>query len=461
MKIIAVLHEALGASKVLSGEALQNRYCHIWQMDETFKAKAVILPHSTEDVSKTLKICHEHRQSVVVHGGLTNLVGSTEVNADNVVISMEKMNTIEELDEKSRSITVQAGVIVEHIQDTAKEKELLFPLNFGARGSAQIGGAISTNAGGLRVFRFGMTRNLVLGLEAVLANGTIVSSLKKIIKNNSGYDIKQLFIGSEGTLGIVTKAVLKLVEAPKSRNSAFVALNDFDKVISFLKYADKMLAGTLSAYELIWARSYQQMTSEKTGKKPPISYGYPFYVLLESLGNDVEKDRLKLEKLLETGLEKGHITDAVPAYNEADLNWFWSIREDTSVLGRDMPYFQRFDVSLPIAQIGNYVEEVQGKLAKINGVVPACAFGHVADGNIHFSIGKQSNSMELKNRINEIVYTPLKALGGSVSAEHGIGLDKKAYLSLCRNEAEIQLMKSLKKTLDPYNILNPGKVLDI
>jgi FAD/FMN-containing dehydrogenases len=227
--IINELKEKIGAEKVLTGESVKERYFHVWQMDESLNAKAVLLPKTTQEVSDILKICHAHKQSVVVHGGLTNLVGSTETEGNEIVISTEKMNAIEEVDEQSRTMTVQAGVILEAVQNAAKEKELLFPLNFGAKGSAQMGGVISTNAGGLRVFRYGMTRNLVLGLEAVLADGTIISSIKKIIKDNSAYDLKQLFIGSEGTLGIITKAVLKLVEAPKSRNSAFVGFNDYEK----------------------------------------------------------------------------------------------------------------------------------------------------------------------------------------------------------------------------------------
>ena len=260
--IITQLKRALATTQILTGEALKERYTHIWRMDEPLQALAVILPKTTAEVATALKICHAHHQPVVVHGGLTNLVGSTEMtDGQEIVISMEKMNGIEEVDVQSRTMTVQAGVILENVQNAAKEKDLLFPLNYGAKGSAQIGGAISTNAGGLRVFRFGMTRNLVLGIEAVLADGTVISSLKKVIKDNSGYDIKQLFIGSEGTLGVVTKAVLKLVEAPKSRNSAWIGLTDYHKVVQLLKFMDSGLAGTLSGFELLWKASFVGMTT--------------------------------------------------------------------------------------------------------------------------------------------------------------------------------------------------------
>ncbi|MFK8102077.1 MAG: FAD-binding oxidoreductase, partial [Saprospiraceae bacterium] len=298
-QIITALIEQLGTEKVLTEAAVAERYCHIWRMDQSLNAIAVVLPRTTEELAAIMKICHQHGQAVVVHGGLTNLVGSTETQADELVISMEKMNQVEALDDKSRTITVQAGVILENIQNLAKEKALVFPLNFGAKGSAQIGGVISTNAGGLRVFRYGMTRNLVMGLEVVLADGTIMSSLKKIIKDNAAYDLKQLFIGSEGTLGIISKAVLKLVEAPRSRTSAFVGLNDYEKVIALLKFMDAGLAGTLSGFELIWHTTYSAMTSPPALAKPPLPQEFKYYVLLEALGSDQERDQETLQNLLE------------------------------------------------------------------------------------------------------------------------------------------------------------------
>ena len=423
-------------------------------------AKAVVLPENTEEVSVAMKICHEHEQAVVVHGGLTNLVGATKTNIDELVISMEKLKRIEEVDEDSRTMTVQAGVILEQIQQAAKEKDMLFPMNFGAKGSAQIGGIISTNAGGLQVFRFGMTRNLVLGLEVVLANGTIVSSMKKIIKDNSAYDVKQLFIGSEGTLGIITKAVLKLEEAPSSRCSAFIGINEFQNVIGLLKFMDRETAGTLSSFELIWKNTYKAFTSPPAAAKPPLPHDYNFYVLLEILGSDPEKDQIKLESLLEQALEKELILDAAIAYTQSDLNWFWTIREDVHVLKSQCNHDQHFDISLPIGNIGDYVADCYKKLYQIPEVELAFAFGHVADGNIHFIIGKSEQTKRVIKQINDVIYQPLMSLGGSVSAEHGIGIHKKAYLSLCRTETEIQLMRSLKKSMDPKRILNPGRVLD-
>jgi len=457
--IISTLQQQLGSEKVLTGAAVKARFHHIWHTDQPLTAKAVLLPDSTEDMAQIMQICHKYEQPVVVHGGLTGLVGGTETQSHDIVISTEQLSNIEEVDEKSRTMTVQAGVILQQIQEAAKEKDLLFPLNFGAKGTAQIGGIISTNAGGLRVFRYGMTRNLVLGLEAVLPDGTVISSMKKIIKDNSGYDLKQLFIGSEGTLGIITKAVLKLTEAPQSRNSAFIGINDYDNVIRLLKYMDKGLAGTLSGYELIWNSTYRTMTSPSTSSKPPLSYDYKYYVLLESLGSDYEKDRQQLEQLLEHTLTEGIIQDAVLANSAADLQWFWTIREDVHVLVSQCTYDHHFDISIPIPLIETVVDSIIAELAGIEEIECIFPFGHIADGNVHFIIGRPTKEEAIIKKINDIVYAPLKKIGGSVSAEHGVGLHKKSFLSLCRTPAEIQLMKTLKQTLDPKHILNRGRII--
>ncbi len=459
--IIAALQQALAPEQVLLDEAVAERSHHIWRMDTPLTAIAVVLPRTTEDVSAILRICHEHDQPIVVHGGMTNMVGSTETQSDELVISMEKMNQMEELDEKSRTITVQAGVILENIQIAAKEQGLLFPLNFGAKGSAQIGGAISTNAGGMRVLKYGMTRNLILGLEVVQADGTIINSLKKIIKDNSGFDLKQLFIGSEGTLGIVTRAVLKLAEVPASRNSAYVAFNEYDKVVAFLKHLDAGLAGTLSCFELLWQNAYRGLTSPPAQVKPPLPYDYQYYVLLETLGSEQEADRKRLEQLLEEALEQELILDATLAHNASDLDWFFKIREDVHTLVSLCRNDQHFDISLPIPSIGKVINNILEKLHTLPLLEKAFAFGHMADGNIHFIIGKTEESAALIKAINDIVYTPLQALDGSISAEHGIGLHKKKYLHLCRTPAEIQLMQLLKKSLDPKGILNRSKVIDL
>lgn len=457
--IIDRLIDKLGRSNVLTGQDVTESYYHIWKMEEPLRAMAIVLPKTTQEVALIMKICNELSQSVIVFGGRTNLVGSTETLGNEIIISMEKMNHIEEVDPLSRTITAQAGVILENLHAAADNENMFFPLNFGAKGSAQLGGIIANNAGGLQVFKFGMTRNLILGLEVVLADGTIISGLKKIIKDNSAFDLKQLFIGSEGLLGIVTKVVFKLIEAPKSRTSAFVGINDYPHVMRFLKFMDKELAGNLSSFELIWENCYKTMTGPQNDINPPIPYGYKYYVLLEALGVDQIKDQARLQFLLEKAFEEKLIVDAAIADGSSDMNWFWTIREDVHQLKTVCTHDHHFDISIPIPEIGKYVDNTVKELMNIEGVDNVFAFGHVADGNIHFIVDKQNISPSLKKEIDLVVYTPIKELGGSVSAEHGIGVHKKAYLGLCRTPEEIALMKVLKKTLDPKGILNPGKVL--
>jgi FAD/FMN-containing dehydrogenase len=457
--IIQQLINKLGHGKVLTGDALKARYSHIWEMDRPIQAKALLLPDSTEDLSAIMKTCYQFGQPVVVHGGLTNLVGSTQSSLQDVVISMEKMNRILEVDEENRTLTVEAGAILESVQLAALEKDLMFPLNFGAKGSAQIGGAISTNAGGLKVFKYGMTRNLVMGLEVVLADGRVINSLKKLIKDNTGYDLKQLFIGAEGTLGVITKAVLKLIEKPKSRNSALLAFKDYTRVVKTLRWLESSLTGTLSAYEVLWQVTYRPMAAAVFGINLPLAPDFPYYVLMETSGADQDEDRRRLEDLLSDALHHGMIADAALSDSPAQQEQLWELREHMDHVVARCQHDQHFDISLPIGQIEEYVQGVLKELDKIAFVRECYVFGHMADGNIHLIVDKTKAGEESVNAVNEAVYTPIQSFGGSVSAEHGIGMHKKAYLHYSRSPDEISLMQSLKQMMDPLGILNPGKIL--
>ncbi|MDB9821800.1 FAD-binding oxidoreductase [Flavobacteriaceae bacterium] len=458
--MIQELTSIVGENNILAHGKEKTRFTHIWKTDIPLAALAVVFPRSTEEVSAIMKLCHENNQEVVVHGGVTNLVGGTQTQEKQLVISLEKMNSIEEIDEKSRTITVQAGVILENAIDAANDNNLFLRLSFGAKGSAQVGGVVSTNAGGLRVFRYGMTRQMVLGLEAVLADGTIISSLKKIIKDNSGYDLKQLFIGAEGTLGIITKVVFRLQEKPQSRSSAIVGLDNYEHVIALLKFMEKGLAGTLSGFELMWQRTYIAMTSAPDFSAP-IPNNFPYYVFIESLGGDTTSDFNRLEDLIAEAFEKELIGDGVLAQSDRELQGIWKIREDVSVLADLAQFDQHFDISLPIPVIGKEIDAAVEQLEQLDFVEKIFPFGHVADGNIHFIIGKKENSPEIIDAINAIIYGCLERNKGSVSAEHGIGLDKKKYLSTSRTENEINLMRTLKRALDPKNILNPGRIISV
>ena len=459
MTLVEHLVSICGPQAVLDQEALLERYHHIWKMDQPLQAVAVVLPASTQEVAAILQLCNQLKQEVVVHGGLTNLVGGTETQPHQLVLSLERMNTIEEVDPISKTLTAQAGVIIENLIDAAAERDLMLPLNFGAKGSAQIGGALATNAGGLRVFRFGMTRQLVLGLEYVLPDGRIVSSLKKIIKDNSGYDLKQLLIGSEGTLGIITKVVLRLTQAPKTRSSALVGVQNYAKVLDLLKHLDKGLGGTLSGFELMWQHTFETMTTPPSIHTAPLPKDYPYYVFIETMGNDPENDFLRLETLITEALETDIIHDGVLAQTQRELNTIWQIREDVSVLAAQAQDDQHFDISLPIPKIGSIIDSITQELRALSFVDRIFTFGHVADGNIHFIIGKKQNSPEIIKAINEVVYRQLKENNGSVSAEHGIGLHKKDYLNTSKSEVEIAIMKQLKALFDPHQILNPKRII--
>ena len=456
--IISLFETILDKSSILKGEDLKSRFYHIWKTDIPLESICLLLPKNTNQVSSILKICNNYNQEVIIHGGLTNLVGATKSTDNQVVISLEKMKNIIEIDEKGKTVTCESGVIIEDIINAVKDKDLLLPLNFGARGSAQIGGAVSTNAGGLRVFKYGMTRNLVMGLEVVLPDGTIISSLKKLMKDNSGYDLKQFFIGSEGTLGIVTKVVLRLYQHPKTRYTALAVTNDYKKVLDLLKFMEDKISKNLTAFELLWNDTYKQMISDKTIYNKYLPDNYKYYVLIEFMGGDFENDYDTFEKAIMNAVDHQLVEDAVVGKDEKEQLNIWGIREDVAVLAEEKKFDQQFDISIPVAQIGEVIDKTILELKNCQGVETIFPFGHVADGNIHFIIGKDSDNDELKSKINEIIYTNTELVHGSISAEHGIGLDKKKYLIKSRSKDEIELMKLIKKAIDPKNILNPGRV---
>ena len=404
--------------------------------------------------------CHSHQQEIVVHGGLTNLVGGTQTHPDQLVVSIEKMNQVGAVDSKNRTVTAEAGAILENVLEAAEKHDLFLPLSFGARGSAQVGGVISTNAGGLRVFRYGMTRNWVLGLEVVLPNGTIIENLKTLLKDNSGIDLKQLFIGSEGILGIVTKAVFRLIEKPQTRHSAILTTNDYNKLLQTFRYFDQTLGSRLTGFELLWENTFRTMTSEDTHYQSPLQTVKNYVIFVEVLGKNSNRDVQDLQDACAHGFDQNWIDDASFFDTAAAQEECWKIREDVATLEAHAPHNQHFDISIPIDQIGTIINNIFQKLQSLDGVLSVYPFGHVADGNIHLIIGKQNDNPKLTRQINEIVYQPLTAVKGSISAEHGIGLDKKPYLHLSRTHDEIHIMKRLKQLFDPKNILNPGRIVD-
>jgi FAD/FMN-containing dehydrogenase len=448
----------LGTSGVVHGADAQSRRAGVFHASN-IAARLIVRPRTTAEVAAILRRCHDLEQPVVVHGGLTNLVQSAETTAEQVVLSLERMNAIEEVDAIGRTMTAQAGVPLQVLQERAAADGLMFALDLGARGSCQIGGNTSTNAGGNRVIRYGMTRDNVLGLEAVLADGTVVSSLNRMIKNNAGYDLKHLFIGSEGTLGVVTRLVLRLREAPTSQNTAIAACPDFGTLTRFLKHMDRELGGTLSAFEVLWRDFYDLVTTPPAKGRPPIAGTYPYYVLVESLGGHETADAERFESAMTAAFEHGLVADAALARSAADRASMWALRDDVEQLFRHgRPFI--FDVSLGIRDMETYVAAVRAGLDARWPAHHCYTFGHMGDGNLHFAVHVGDTGHDARERVEACVYQPLVRIGGSVSAEHGIGLEKKPYLGLCRTAEEIALMRTLKRALDPKGILNRGIIFD-
>ena len=358
-------------------------------------------------------------------------------------------------------MTVQAGIPVQAAQEAAEEHGLRFAVDWGGRGTATIGGGISTNAGGNSVVRYGMMRDNVLGIEAVLADGTVVSALNTLIKNNAAYDLKHLFIGTEGTLGIVTRAVLKLQSAPQSTQTALLALDGFGAVQDLFVMLGQRFGSGLTAFEVMWANFYEPLAVNSGRHNPPLPAGHSHYVLLEMSGNDPERDPALFESVLGDVLENGLAQDAVIATSQAQAEGLWKIRDDIEGLYHYMMPAANFDVSLPITAMADYAATLEAEArAEFGDSTKMVVFGHIGDGNLHIMIGAQPFTPELRHRMDELVYSPLGALGGSISAEHGIGLEKRDWLSMCRSDAEIALMRTLKTAMDPKGILNPGKVLN-
>ena len=444
----------------LTAYEAQSRFSHIWKTDQPLLCKGLCFPKTTQEVSYIMKWCYKNQQEVVVHGGLTNLVGGTQTQANQIVVSLEKMTRIDAVDSKNRTVTAEAGAILENVLLSTEKQDLFLPLSFGARGSAQVGGVISTNAGGLRVFRYGMTRNWVLGLEVVLPDGTVIENLKTLRKDNSGIDLKQLFIGSEGILGIVTKAVFRLIEKPQTRHSTILTTNDYNKLLQTLRYFDQTLGARLTGFELLWENTFRTMTAEDTHYQSPLQTVKNYVIFVEVLGKDNNRDAQDLQDACAHGFDQNWIDDASFFDTAAAQDECWKIREDVAGLEAHAPHNQHFDISIPIDKIGTIINNIIQQLQSLDGVLSVYPFGHVADGNMHLIVGKQNDKPKLARQINEIVYQPLTALKGSISAEHGIGLDKKPYLHLSRTKDEIHIMKMLKQLFDPKNILNPGRIVD-
>ena len=419
----------------------------------------VVRPRTKEQVSQLLRLCNTHRQPVVPLGGKTSMTRAVELGCGELGLSLELLRHVGDVDQHSLMITVGPGAVLQTVQEAAANEGLYFPVDIGARGSATIGGMISTNAGGNHVVRYGMMRSSVVAIEVVLADGTVLPLQPKCIKNNAGYDLKHLFIGTEGTLGVVTEAVLRLYPLPTSRDCAWIATDSFDHLVTFLRFLEGRLGGTLSAFEVMWRDYYEFMTGPRTPHRPPVAHGYKYYALVESLTGGMNQKADGFESGLAQALEEGMISDAVISKSEKDTEEMWAVRDDVGqVFQLGKPW--SFDLSLPIAAIEAYVEAVRRDLKAEWPDHILMVFGHLGDGNIHLSVTLGDGQQSDRERVEGIVYGHIASQRGSISAEHGIGIEKKNYLSYTRSGAELQVMRQLKLLLDANRILNPGRVLD-
>ncbi|MCY4264538.1 MAG: FAD-binding oxidoreductase [Gammaproteobacteria bacterium] len=456
-ELLEQLKEIVGEGGWRKQSEVDPKYYEDWMGARAEVPALLLRPADTEQVSQILAACHRVGQPIAPQGGMTGLVSAAAPHKDEVAMCFDRMKQIQDVDIYTATMTVEAGAELQTIQERAQEAGMFFPLDVGARGSCTAGGNLSTNAGGNRVVRFGMMRDLVLGVEAVLADGQVINGLNKLRKNNTGYDLKQLFIGSEGTLGVITRAVLKLSPTPTSQNVAFCAVENFDEVASLQVYAQASLGSNLSAFEVLWHNTYQLIDEKVPHVKVPLPTNFPFYVLMESMGSSKEKDTELFLEVLEGAAEKGIIADTVVADSDAKVQSLWMVRDAAAeVMG--VGYMHTFDVSLKVQDMGYFGEEVEKRLRQQWPQAVIGLFGHIADGNVHIIVNVGPQTRSLHREIDEVVYRLIQELNGSVSAEHGIGIMKKEYLSYSRSEEEITLMKTLKYAMDPKNILSPGRI---
>lgn len=453
---LTALREALGDDGVRVGEQIGEHYMTDWTRHEPTRPAALLLPRTTAQVSRALALCYAAHQPVVPQGGMTGLAGGAIARAADIALSVERLVGIEEIDPASATMTVLAGTTLQTAQEAAAQAGLELGLDLGARGSCQIGGNLATDAGGNRVIQSGTARDQVLGLEVVLANGDVLSSLGKMVKNNTGYDLKHWFIGSEGTLGVITRAVLRLHPPRAARHTALVALDDYDAAVNLLRLLGKRFGNDIGAFEIMWPDFYDFGVS-LTGSRSPFDDAHPLYALIEHASFDAADDGEHFAAALTEALDAHAIRDAVIAQSMSDTRSLWAVRECTAEFPVRLDPIN-FDVSLPIGEIGAFVD---GCRAALNQKWPgnrSYFFGHIGDSNLHVTVDGHSVPGVDHHAVYAFVYEMLGPLHGSVSAEHGIGLLKRDFLPISRSKEELAAMKAIKHALDPHGILNPGKL---
>ena len=461
------LTEIVGAAGVLTEPADMAPFL----VDERARYRgatpAVVRPSTTEEVARVVALCAAEKIPIVPQGGNTGLCGGATPHPGGreLVVSLARLNRVREVDPLNYTITVEAGVILADVQKAAAEVDRLFPLSLGGEGTARIGGNLSTNAGGTGVLRYGNARDLALGLEVVLPDGRVWDGLSALRKDNTGYDLKHLFIGAEGTLGIITAAVLKLFPRPHAVETALVALDDPAAAVALLARARAATGDRVTAFELILRLPFELVLAEIPGTRDPFAGRHPCYVLAElSAGAGEDDARGQMESLLAGAMEDGLVRDAVIAESGAQAADFWKLRETIPEAQKQDGASIKHDISVPVSRIPGFMEEAAAAAEAAVDGVRVCAFGHVGDGNLHFNMnqpvgGDPAAFLEREDELNTVVHDAASRYGGSISAEHGIGQLKREALIHYKPAVAIELMRRIKAALDPDNLMNPGKVL--
>ena len=459
--------EIVGAPWVLADEPAMAPYLTDWRGRFTGRARAVLLPASTGEVAQLVAACAEARVPIVPQGGRTGLVLGSVPDASGaaVVLSLRRMNRILEVDTVNRTILVQAGAILQEIQDAASRAGLLFPLSLAAEGSCTIGGNLSTNAGGTAVLRYGNTRELCLGLEVVTPQGEVWDGLRALRKDNTGYALRELFVGAEGTLGVITAAVLKLYPQPKASTTALVAMDSPARALGLLSLMQDVCGASLTAYELMSDFCLRLVAAHFPHLPRPFSNTHAQYALLEVSSSESEEHAVRLlESGIEAALEAGLAIDAVVAMSSAQSGGLWQLREHIPLAQASAGKNIKHDVSLPISRIADFIAATDARLAEAFPGCQVVCFGHLGDGNLHYNVAPMegvAHEAFLGNQeaINRIVHDSVAAFDGSISAEHGIGALKVDDLKRYKDPVELNMMRAIKAALDPLGIMNPGKIL--
>jgi FAD/FMN-containing dehydrogenase len=423
----------------------------------------VLRPGSTQEVSAICKLANEHKIALVPQGGNTGLVGGQTPHNGEVVISLKRLDRIRDVDTASNTMTCEAGVILQVAQQRAAEVDRLFPLSLGAEGSCTIGGNLSTNAGGTTALAYGVAREMALGVEVVLADGRVLNLLSKLKKDNTGYDLRNLFIGAEGTLGIITAATLKMFPKPRAIETAYVGLKSPAEALKLLSLSQTEAAGTLTSFELLSELAVDFSVRHGIDVRDPLAGKHRWYVLME-LSSPRDDARATLESILAQAMEDGIVDDAVIAANLSQRQAFWKLRDEMSAAQKPEGGSIKHDISVPVVAVPAFIAEADAAVVKLIPGSRPVPFGHLGDGNIHYNVSQPvgGDTAEFMNRwheVNELVFDIVLAMGGSISAEHGIGVLKRDELPDVKDKTAIELMRAFKAMLDPNGIMNPGKVL--